>query len=121
MAAGTVEVAHASVLAEAVRSYTLARRRGSLQKASSNGHRRIGREEIEDLAREFPEAYSMNGPGKNLTYIGRSADEILEDYLQDIGKPRRSKLWFELAVIVVARGERVVEQAANRSVESKED
>ena len=88
-----------------------------MQKSSSKGHRRIGREEIEGLAREFPEAYSMNGPGQNLTYIGRSPDDILEDYLQGIGKPRRSRLWFELAGIVVARGERVVEQAVNRSVE----
>tara|TARA_R110000824_G_scaffold100098_2_gene237977 strand:- start:8805 stop:9119 length:315 start_codon:yes stop_codon:yes gene_type:complete len=97
-----------SVLADAVRAYTLARKRGLMQKSSSRGHRRIGREEIEALAREFPEAYSMNG-GQNLVYTGRSADDILEDHLQGIGKPRRSKIWFELAGIVVARGERVLE------------
>ena len=84
-----------------------------MQKSSSKGHRRIGREEIEGLAREFPEAYSMKG-GQNLVYTGRSADDILEEYLQDIGKPRRSRLWFELAGIVVARGERAVEQAVNQ-------
>jgi hypothetical protein len=93
-----------SVLADAVRAYRCARKRGTLQKASSNGHRRIGREEVEALAREFPEAYSMKD--KNLIYTGRPAEEILEEYLQGIGKPRRSSLWFELAGIVVARGER---------------
>ena len=89
----------------AVRAYRLARKRGLMQKSSSKGHRRISRKEVEALSREFPEAYSMNG-GQNLIYTGRSADDILEDYLQSIGKSRRSKLWFELAAIVVMRGRR---------------
>ena len=88
----------------AVRAYRLARKRGALQKDSANGHRRIGRKEIEDLARDFPEAYSMKD--KNLIYTGRPADEILEDYLQSIGKPRRSKLWCEVAGSGGARGGR---------------
>ena len=98
-----------SVLANAVRAYTLARKRGAMQKNSYRGHRRISKAEIEGLAREFPEAYLVKG--NQLTYIGRSPDDILEEYLENIGKPRRSKLWFDLAVIVVARGERVMLEA----------
>ena len=73
-----------------------------------------GREEAKDLAREFPESYSLGGPEKNLIFIGKSADDILQGYLRDIGEARGSKLWSELAGIVIARGERV-ERGVKRS------
>jgi hypothetical protein len=90
-----------AVLAKALRAYTLARRRGAMQKSAA------GREEVKALAREFPESYSLGGPEKNLTFTGQTADSVLEDYLQGLGEPRYSKLWSELAGIVIARGERV--------------
>tara|TARA_R110000787_G_scaffold40264_3_gene100245 strand:- start:705 stop:1031 length:327 start_codon:yes stop_codon:yes gene_type:complete len=90
-----------AVLADAVRAYKLARIRGAMQK------RAAGREEVEALAERFPEAYSSRGAGQNLAFCGRTADDILEDYLQGLGEARGSKLWIELAGITIARGERV--------------
>ncbi len=73
-----------------------------------------GREEVRDLAREFPESYSLGSPERNLKFTGRTADSVLEDYLQGLGEARCSRLWGELAAIVIARGERV-EREANRN------
>tara|TARA_R110000787_G_scaffold107777_3_gene215915 strand:- start:272 stop:568 length:297 start_codon:yes stop_codon:yes gene_type:complete len=79
-----------SVLAKAARAYTLAKKKSFLQRSVG------GREEVRAFARDFPELYS-----------GKSADDILEDYLLDIGEPQNFKLWGELAAVVIARGERV--------------
>ena len=79
-----------SALAEAARAYTLAKKKSFLQRSVG------GREEVRAFARDFPELYS-----------GKSADDILEDYLLDIGEPQNFKLWGELAAVVIARGERV--------------
>jgi|TARA_R110000824_G_scaffold366487_1_gene555141 hypothetical protein len=101
-----------SVLAEAVRAYRLARRKASMQKSA------VGREQVKALALEFPEFYSSEGPSEYLIYSGRSADNILEGYLRDIGETPNSKrerdLWSELAEIVMTRGERA-EQAINQN------
>ena len=103
----TVRIAESqreSVLAEAVRAYSLARRKASMQKSS------VGREEVKTLALEFPEFYSSEGPSEYLIYSGRSADHILEGYLEDIGETQDSKrgrdLWSELVAIVMTRVER---------------
>ena len=102
MAAGALG-ARESVLAEAVRAYKLARIRGAMQK------RAVAREEVEALAEQFPDFYSSRGAGQNLAFCGRTADDVLEGYLRDIGEARGSKLWFELAGIVIARGERAAQ------------
>jgi len=112
MAAEVVGAVRESVLAEAVRAYRLARRKASMQKSA------VGREKVKALALEFPEFYSSEGPSESLIYSGRSADNILEGYLRDIGETRNSKrgrdLWSELADIVITRGRRA-EQTTNRN------
>jgi hypothetical protein len=97
----TKELQLRSVLNKAVRAYRLARRRGTMQKSVE------GRNSAKNLAKDYPEFYTLGGPEKNLIFkTGMSADEVLEDYLQKIGEKRCSKLWYRLACVVVARGER---------------
>ena len=74
----------------AVRAYRLARKRGALQKDSANGHRRIGRKEIEDLARDFPEAYSMKD--KNLIKTTESIESTSNVKLIDELREEEEKL-----------------------------
>jgi hypothetical protein len=66
-----------------------------------------GRNSAKDLARDYPEFYTLRGPEKSLIFTGISAEEVLEDYLQKIGEKRGSKLWYRLAYKVIARGERM--------------
>ena len=84
----------------AVRAYRLARRRVRMQRSVE------GRNAAKNLAEDYPEFYAVESPGKGLVFIGTSADEVLEGYLKKIGEKRRSKLWYSLACVVVARGER---------------
>ena len=84
----------------AVRAYRLARQRGTMQKSVE------GRNSAKNLAKDYPEFYTIESPEKGLVFTGVSAEEVLEEYLQKIGEKRRSKLWFRLACVVVARGER---------------
>jgi hypothetical protein len=97
----TKELQLRSVLDEAVRAYSLAQRRSDLQRTGL-----IGRKAAKKLADEFPESYLARGPARNIVFIGISAEEVLEDYLQKIGEKRGSKLWYRLASKVIARGEK---------------
>jgi uroporphyrinogen-III synthase len=89
----------AAVLTAAVRAYSLARRRTALQKAGM-----AGRKAAKQLADEFPESYSAHGAAKNLVFTGKSADEIIEEYLQE--EKRGSREWQRLAALVVYHGEK---------------
>ena len=42
--------------------------------------------------------------------IGKTADDLLEEYLAKLGYPRNSELWYSLANIVIERGEFESEQ-----------
>ena len=99
MCASTKRQEIAAVLAVAVRSYSLARRRSALQKTGI-----AGRKAAKKLAVEFPESYSARGPAKNIVYIGKSADEVIEDYLQS--EKRGGREWRRWAALVVYHGER---------------
>jgi hypothetical protein len=82
----------------AVRAYRLARRRALMQNSVG------GREAVKVLAVEFPEFYSSHGPGRSLVFTGESADDIIENYLQE--EKRGGREWRRLATLVVYRGER---------------
>ena len=84
----------------AVRAYRLARRRAIMRKSVKD------RNSAKNLAKDYPEFFTLGGPEKNLIFTGISAEEVLEEYLQKIGEKRCSKLWYRLAGVVVARGER---------------
>ena len=93
------------VLTEAVHAYRLARKRAKLAKRMS------GRKAVKLLAEEFPESYSNNGPGGYILFCGKSADEILEEWVK-VRHPREpvgGREWQRLAGIVIWRGEREVE------------
>ena len=99
MCASTKRQEIAAVLAVAVRSYSLARRRSALQKKGL-----AGRKAAKLLADEFPQDYSTRGPAKNIVYIGKSADEVIEDYLQS--EKRGGREWRRWAALVIYHGER---------------
>jgi hypothetical protein len=91
-----------AVIANAVRAYRFARERAKLA-------RRVdGRECVRLLAEQWPEFYSANGPGGHVMFCGKSADEILEEWVQahhpDNAVGRRE--WSRLCAIVIWRGER---------------
>ena len=88
-----------SVLDEAVRSYVMAKRRAYIQRTSA------GRDIARDLATDYPDYYELGAPGDNLRFVGKSADEIIEDYLKLLGQDRSSRLWYSFSQIVVKRGE----------------
>ena len=89
----------AAVLTAAVRAYSLARRRAALQKTGM-----AGRKAAKQLANEFPESYSAHGAAKNLVFTGKSADEIIEEHLQE--EKRGGPEWQRLAALVVYHGEK---------------
>ena len=45
------------------------------------------------------------GSPKKIKFTGKSAGDIIEDYLEKLGYPSGSDQWFSLAHIVIERGE----------------
>ena len=88
-----------SVLDEAVRSYRIVRKLRNLRREPSTDYT------ANHLAEDYPDHYKFFGSHRNIRFIGKSAGEILEDFLIELGYPRGSDLWFSLAHIVVERGE----------------
>jgi hypothetical protein len=72
-----------------------------------------GRKAAKQLANEFPESYSAQGPARNLVFTGRSADDIIEDYLQE--EKRGSPEWQRLAALVVYHGGRAVAKSGENA------
>jgi hypothetical protein len=69
--------------------------------------RRISRADytVRNLAEDYPHHYLLLDTDDKIRFIGKSAGEILEDYLAELGYSRGSDLWFALAHIVIERGE----------------
>ena len=80
----------------AVESYIVSKTR--------NQHTRQGTIKTVDLARAFP-GYYKRMPNGHFFFIGKTADEVLEEYLTSRGYKRGSVEWYHLAEIVIERGE----------------
>jgi|TARA_R100001143_G_C3298029_1_gene104299 hypothetical protein len=80
------------VLAEAVESYRAASVRG--RNYTIRGYT------PQKLIKDFPGFYARHSGGK-VKFVGKSAGEILEDYLQGLGYERNSSMWYKLARDVV--------------------
>jgi hypothetical protein len=95
------------VIDKAVQAYLLARKRTALQKGKTGEPRvYLDRKAARQLAKEYPETFLMRKSGKYLDFIGASADDILEDYVESRGEKRGGKLWLRLAHKVISRGGR---------------
>ena len=99
-----------TVLDEAVRVYLIAKKRCVLQR-----YPRTTPFNAEDLAKQYPDYFHrFKGRGESgsqkYKVIGKTADVILEEYLEKLGYPRCSPLWLTLANIVIERGEYESEQ-----------
>ena len=81
------------VLAEAVEAYQVAAMR------DRSGYIAHGYT-AETLIENFPKYFSRQSSGK-AKYIGKSADEILENYLEGLGYNRNSQKWYKLAQYVI--------------------
>jgi len=88
-----------SVIEEAVLAYVTAKLRTDLQRYSESGY------SPEDLVADHSDYYSLSGSDQKIKFTGRSAGNVIEDYLQLLGYPRCSDQWFTLAHIVIERGE----------------
>mgnify|MGYP003673200317 CR=1 FL=1 len=84
------------VLAKAVESYRAANVRG-------RNYTILGYTS-ESLIDSFPGFYSKHSDGKVL-FIGETANDILENYLQSLGYERNSKIWYRLARDVIELAE----------------
>lgn len=80
----------------AVESYIVSKTR--------NQHTRQGTIKTVDLAKTFP-GYYKRMPNGHFFFIGKTADDVLEDYLTSRGYERGSTQWYHLAEIVIERGE----------------
>ena len=58
----------------------------------------------ESLIDSFPGFYGKHSDGKVL-FIGETANDILENYLQSLGYERNSKIWYRLARDVIELAE----------------
>jgi len=99
-----------TVLGEAVRVYLIAKKRCVLQR-----YPKTTPFNAEDLAKQYPDYFQkFKGRGESgsqkYKVIGKTADVILEEYLEKLGYPRCSPLWLTLANIVIERGEHESEQ-----------
>ena len=84
------------VLAKAVESYRAANVRG-------RNYTILGYTS-ESLIDSFPGFYGKHSDGKVL-FIGETANDILENYLQSLGYERNSKIWYRLARDVIELAE----------------
>tara|TARA_R110001583_G_scaffold975_3_gene8429 strand:+ start:191 stop:523 length:333 start_codon:yes stop_codon:yes gene_type:complete len=80
------------VLAKAVESYKAANVRGR--------NKPIHGKDPQRLVKTLPDYYFEYGDGK-VRFLGDSAEEILETYLQDLGYERGSSMWLKLASDVI--------------------
>tara|TARA_R100001244_G_C5122462_1_gene123811 strand:- start:148 stop:429 length:282 start_codon:yes stop_codon:yes gene_type:complete len=80
------------VLAKAVESYQAANVRG--RNYTIRGYT------PQKLINDFPGFYARLS-GDKVKFVGKSAGEILEDYLQSLGYERNSDMWYDLARQVV--------------------
>tara|TARA_R110002020_G_scaffold456042_1_gene672312 strand:+ start:779 stop:1135 length:357 start_codon:yes stop_codon:yes gene_type:complete len=88
-----------SVIDDAVNSYLIAKKRCVIQRHPTSGYT------SQDLVADHPDYYTTWGSPKKIKFTGRSAGDIIEDYLEKLGYPRGSDQWFSLAHIVIERGE----------------
>jgi len=84
------------ILAKAVESYRAANVRG--RNYTIRGYT------PQKLIKDFPGFYAAHSGGK-VKFVGKSAGEILEDYLQSLGHERNSSMWYKLARDVVELAE----------------
>ena len=84
------------VLDLAVESYIVSKTR--------NQHTRQGTIKTVDLNKAFP-GYYKRMPNGHFFFIGKTADEVLEEYLTSRGYEAGSVEWYYLAEIVMERGE----------------
>ena len=80
------------VLAKAVVSYRAASVRG--RNYTIRGYT------PQKLIDDFPGFYARHSGGK-VKFVGKSAGEVLEDYLEGLGYERNSDMWYKLARQVV--------------------
>ncbi len=99
------------VLAEAVEAYQVAAMR------DRSGYIAHGYT-AETLIENFPKYFSRQSSGK-AKYIGKSADEILENYLEGLGYNRNSQKWYKLAQHVVDLATEEVKDVENYLRETK--
>ena len=84
------------VLARAVESYRAANVRG--RNYTIRGYT------SQKLIDDFPGYYGRHSDGKVL-FVGETANDILENYLQSLGYERNSKIWYRLARDVIELAE----------------
>jgi len=80
----------------AVESYIVSKTR--------NQHTRRGTIRSANLVKKFP-GYYKEMPNGHCFFVGKTADEVLEEYLTARGFERGSTEWYHLAEIVIERGE----------------
>lgn len=88
-----------SVIDDAVNSYLIAKKRCVLQRHPLSGYT------SKNLVADHPDYYTTWGSPKKVKFTGRSAGDIIEDYLEKLGYPSGSDQWYSLAHIVIERGE----------------
>ena len=86
-------------LKEAVCAYRSLRKLRTLKRVSRTDYT------VKNLAEDYPHHYLSLSSDDKIRFIGKSAGEILEDYLAELGYSRGSDLWFALAHIVIEQGE----------------
>lgn len=91
-----------SILDEAVLSYCIVRKLRLLKRTPSGAS---DRKLAESLVDDYPDHYTLQYPKRHVRFVGKSAGDILEDYLRELGYEAGSDLWFSLAQIVIERGE----------------
>lgn len=61
-----------------------------------------------DLSQKYPDHFKRM-PNGNFHWTGKSADEILEEYLSGMGYPKASRLWHQLCELLLRRAKRIPE------------
>lgn len=107
-----VEEELAYVLAEAVEAYKVA----ALRDRSTGSYSFRGYT-AEVLIKKFPKHFCQHSDGK-ARYIGKSASEILENYLVGLGYERESTKWYELAHNVIDLATEETEDATPGKLET---
>ena len=99
-----------TVISQAVRVYLIAKKRCALMR--SPNHPELSAQKLAEQYPDYFEQFSGKGAKGEMKYrvIGKTADDLLEEYLAKLGYPRNSELWYSLANIVIERGEFESEQ-----------
>ena len=82
------------VLEQAVEAYLICQKRNTARGKP-----------VGDLAKEYPNHFKKLKQNK-FRWIGKSPDDIIEEYLSGLGQPRASYVWHVLCDIVANRAER---------------